>query len=118
MGKLKYLKGSALIEVVTASVIFLAVFIASFSILSELTPADRNAIQLIDADYRASIVFRELSDGLHDDGDYNTRYSWGEINARLEPYAEYPDLQQLSITVIFNNSRKRIISNYVVERVQ
>ena len=108
MGKLigKHLKGSTLIEVITASIIFMVVFIASFSVLSVLTPANTNAIELIDADYRTSLIFRELSDGIHADGEYTTQYSWGKINATLEPYLEYPDLQQLSITVTFNNNRK------------
>lgn len=120
MGKIigKCLKGSTLIEVITASIIFLIIFIASFSVLSGLTPADNNAIELVDADYRASFVFRELSDGLHEDGRYNTEYSWGKINATLEPYSDYADLQRLSITVTLTKSNKRIVYNYVVERIQ
>ena len=114
----KYLKGSTLIEAITASVIFLIVFIASFLILSRLNPANNNAIELIDADYRASIIFRELSIGTFQNGDYNSRYEWGEISATLEPYLAYSDLQQLSITVTFNNNNKRIIHRYVVEKIQ
>ena len=114
----RQLKGSTLIEVITASIIFLIVFIASFSVLSGLTPADNNAIELVDADYRASSVFRELSDGLHEDGEYVTKYAWGKINATLEPYSDYADLQQLCITVILAKSNKRIVYKYVVERIR
>jgi len=115
MGKLK---AGTLIEVITASIIFMVVFIASFSVLSLLTPENRDAIELIDADYRASTIFRAFSNGQHQDGEYVTQYSWGKISATLEPYSAYSDLQQLSITVTFNNNRKRIIHKYVVERVQ
>ena len=120
MGKItdSRLKGSTLIEVITASIIFLIIFVASFSVLSGLTPAENNAIELVDADYRASSVFRELSDGLHEDGSYNTQHSWGKINAILAPYPDYADLQQLSITVTFDKSKKRIVYKYVVERIQ
>ena len=119
MGKMidRRLKGSTLIEVITASIIFLIVFIASFSVLSGLTPAENNAIELVDADYRASSVFRELSDGLHEDGRYNTDHSWGKINATLEAYSDYADLQRLNITVTLAKSNKRIVYNYVVERM-
>lgn len=112
------LKGSTLIEVITASIIFLIVFIASFSVLSGLTPAENNAIELVDADFRASSVFRALSDGLHEDGWYDTQYSWGKINATLAPYPDYADLQRLRITVTLAKSNKRIVYNYVVERAQ
>ena len=120
MGKItdRRLKGSTLIEVITASIIFLIVFIASFSVLSGLTPAENTAIELVDADYRASSVFRDLSDGLHEDGQYNTEYSWGKINAALAPHPDYADLQRLSITVIFSKNKKSLTYNYVVERIQ
>ena len=120
MGKLidNHLKGSTLIEVITASVLFLTLFIASFSILSALVPANRNALELIEADYRASLLFQELSDGTHQDGTYATQYVWGKIDATLEPYFPHNDLQQLSITISLHNNRKQIIYRYVVERVQ
>ena len=120
MGKLinKHLKGSTLIEVITASIMFLIVFGVSFSTLSGLVPADNNALELIEADYRVSTIFRELSDGLHQDGKYDTQHSWGKISAILESYSDYSGLQQLSITVTFHNNRKGIISRYVVERFQ
>ena len=120
MGKLisKHLKGNTLIETVTASVIFLIVFIASFSVLSALAPANTSGLEFIDADYRASGLYRELADGIHQDGEYSTQYDWGKISATLEPYFDYSDLQQLSITVTFNSNRKRIVYRYVVEKVQ
>ena len=120
MGKLMdgYLKGSTLIEVITATIIFMVVFIASFSVLSELSPTSDNALELIDADYRTSMIFRDLSSGVHQGGEYNTQYNWGRISATLEPYRTYSDLQLLSIEVTFNHNRKRIIHKYVVEKVQ
>lgn len=118
MGKIidKRFEGSTLIEVITASIIFLIVFIASFTILSRLIPADNDAVERIDADYRVSTTFRELADGLHEDGKYAAKYSWGEVDASLEPYSEYADLQQLCITVSLRKSKKRIVYKYVVER--
>ena len=116
--KIKYVKGSTLIEVLTASVIFLIVFICSFSILSTLTPGGNDAAELIEADVRAAALSHEWSDGRHPEGTHTETHPWGNVTARLEPYADYPDLQQLSITVVFTRNKKRIVYEQVVEKVR
>lgn len=110
------LKASTLIEVVTASVIFLIVLTASLSILARLPVGEEESRALIEADSVFALTLDELSDGAHPDGDYDASHLWGEINATLQPYDDYPDLQQLTLTATITNSHKRIHRSYVIER--
>ena len=96
----------------------MAVFIASFSILTSLTSTKGHPEELIEADCRIRETYRKLSEGWYPEGEYCTQYSWGKIIARIRPYEEYPDLLQLSITASFKTNRKQIVNKYVVEKKQ
>ena len=112
------IRGSTLIEVITASIVWMAVFIASFSILTSLTSTKSPPKELIEADCRIRETYRKISEGWYPEGEYCTQYSWGKIIARIRPYEEYPDLLQLSITASFKTNRKQIVNKYVVEKKQ
>ena len=112
------IRGSTLIEVITASIVWMAVFIASFSILTSLTSTKSHPEELIEADCRIRETYRKLSEGWYPEGEYCTQYSWGKIIARIRPYEEYPALLQLSITASFKTNRKQIVNKYVVEKKQ
>lgn len=111
----KTLRANTLVEVLVASVIFLAVFMIGLETLSRLTVRDDEGLVFVEADWRVKECFFEFSDGLHPVGKYDKNYDWGEIQVTIAPYRDYRNLQELTLAATILQNRKRIEYKYIIE---
>lgn len=108
------LPASTLVEAIVASVIFLAVFAISLNTVTRLTTGEKDYITMVEVDYAIKSCFREYSGGGHLPGKYNKTYDWGEITIEINPYGNYPELQQLMISADIHNRNKYMEYRHII----
>lgn len=119
MGRLSFgkLRGSALIEAIVASTIFLIVSMLSLETVSRITTGGgADEWVLVEADHRADACFAKYGAGEYSDGTYEDEFAWGRITTEISGYRDYPDLQEIVISATINNSRRTIIYRHIIER--
>lgn len=116
MGEMMKLKGSALIEAIVASTLFLIVFMLSLDTVTRITTGNRSdEYTLIAADHMADICFARYGDGKHLPGIYEDEFPWGKVTTEMYRYADYEELQEVTVTAEINNSKRKIIRKYIIE---
>lgn len=105
------LKGSTLIEVIIASVIFMSVFAISLETVSRLTVRQDDNLALVEAGHRMEECFRDYAG--RDEGVYTREYEWGTVRVLLRPYREYERLHEMVITAEMKHKKMEL--RHVVE---
>jgi hypothetical protein len=107
--KLKYtVPGSSIVEVIVASIIFLAVFVISLSTVTGFTLRRDEGYVLLEAQRQLDDCIERYGDGTWPEDTYEETHSWGSITIRIIPYGEFDDIQTVVLTVYLDGSRKSI----------
>lgn len=115
MGKLNMcIKGSTVIEVIVASIIFLVIFTLSMDTLVRISSKSNTSIELIDAQSKVTDMYRLAIDNL-EKGQIEREYSWGRVVATIAQYKDYNDLKQITITATIKKSKQQLKRYYIVE---
>lgn len=105
------INASSLIEAITASVVFMVVFIISLQTLGRVGTNKDISIDLIDADYRIYATFLAVRKGATSDA---YRYDWGQITVIRKKYRDFNDLTELRIEATLAGNKRKIIRYFII----
>lgn len=111
---MRRLRGASLLEAIVAAVLFLTVFATVMELIPRLTVRNDDALLVAEAEYRVGQAFEKYATGIWPCTEYVTRYDWGEVSVRIEPYRDFTDLQVVTVTARIDGSRKQITHKQVV----
>ena len=109
------LKGSSMIEVIIASLIFLVVFICSLSTLTALTLRSDEGYVLLEAERALTDCSRRYGTGEWAEGTYTDTYEWGGIVTVIATYDDYDNIQQMLLRADLKGSRKTIEQRQLIK---
>ena len=111
------LKGSSLIEAITASVIFIIVFCLSMELMANNELSGNNEeFVFIEADQCINDCLAVYSEGNHLPGEYRHDYHWGTVTVKVECYDGYEDLLLITINADIRNRQRKMQLRHIVER--
>lgn len=105
----------SLIEVIVASVIFLAVFMISLQMVVSLTGRQNNDAVYIVADMAIKKTYAEYVVGNINMPEYKKEYSWGNITGRLDLYGDYYGIEELTLIARLSPGSREIVYKYLIE---
>ena len=109
------LKGSSIVEAVTASVIFLLLFALALHAVVEMGRKEVRPAHFIEADKAYRKVLDGCVEGMYTVGNYPFRYEWGAMDLCLETYGDAGDLVKVSVTLRMKSNTSRIIHRHIIK---
>lgn len=106
----------SLIEVMVASVIFLAIFMISLHTVVSLSGRQNDDSVYIVADMAIKKTYAEYVVGNIDMPEYKKEYSWGNITGRLDLYGDYYGIEELTLIARLSPGGREIVYKYLIER--
>lgn len=110
------LKGTALLEAVVASVLFLTVFAVTLELIPRLAVRDDDALRVAEADYRMMRAFEKYASGVWPEGSYVENYAWGTVSIRVCEYRSAEQVQSVEVSAEIEGSRRRTVFRQLVEK--
>lgn len=105
----------SLIEVIVASVIFLAVFMISLHTVVSLVGRQNDDAIYIVADMAIKSTYAEYVLGNINMPEYKKEYSWGDITGRLNLYGDYSGIEELTLIARLSPGGREIVYKYLIE---
>lgn len=112
------LKGSSIVEAVTASVIFLLLFTIALQSVVGMSGKEVRATRFIEADKAYRKAIRECTEGVYATGRYSSYFEWGRMEVCLEPYGDRENLLKISVTVCPKNNSVQVIHRHIIKPVK
>lgn len=113
-----FLKGSSIVEAVTASVIFLLLFALALQAIVGMGSKEVRPAHFIEADKAYRKVLDGCVEGIYPIGKYPFRYEWGRMELCLEKYGDTGDLLRVSVTLRMKNNVSRIVHRHIIKPVK
>lgn len=111
----KSLRASTIIEVVVASVIFLLMFCLSLDMLTRLG-SSHNSEELVEIAIDRDEYVREIKIGEYGYGNYLKSFDWGEITVKIQPYGDFPAVQDMEFIGMMKNGKKIFEYRFLIKK--
>lgn len=98
------LRGSSILEAVTASVLFLILFSLAMQALVGMSTRQVHAGRFVEAEKDYRVELGNVLRGEYSLGKHEKRFPWGSLEILLEPYGKSEGLHQ--VTIVFRLERE------------
>ncbi len=90
-------KGSTIIEVMVASILFIIIFSAGLEIVARVTASSPTAGWYIEAENSHRIILMECRAGFYPFGETLQEFGKGRVRVTMSPYREFKNLSEVKI---------------------